>query len=336
MRVLVTGAAGFIGSHLVDRLVRRGDRVEGWDDLSSGALHNLARPLESRLFRFVRAGVGLASREDFAEAVARADAVVHLAAEVGVERVLRDPDGVCRRNAAADDAVVEAISRHPRRLLVASTSEVYGGDAAIPCRESAVRGRLPAGARWSYARTKSRLESRAGECRGALVVRFFNVVGPRQSPDGGMVLARFVAAALRGEPLEVHGSGLQSRSFADVRDVALDLERLLSSERASDLVVNVGRLQEWTVGDLASEVVRVTGSGSEIRFVPSQRWRRGGEDPVARRVPDLSRLRSLVGELETRPLRETIRDAANEPRFRPAPRSRAARGIAVRSAPLGR
>lgn len=323
-RTLVTGGAGFIGSHLCDLLLARGDSVTVVDKLSTGRRENL--PARHAGLRFIEA--------DLREAISafgpgeRFDEVYHLAAAVGVARVMSDPIGSIETNVEQTAALLRFASVHgpegaPCRVLVASSSEVYGKGSRTPFSEDddVVYGNTTV-TRWSYACSKAVDEflalawtQRATGPR-CVVARFFNTVGPRQVGDYGMVLPRFVRAALAGEPLVVHGDGTQSRCFADVRDIAEALPRLLSREDCAGRVFNLGSERSVSIRELAELVIRVTNSRSRVDCVPySSVFARGFED-LRLRVPDVRRAREAIGFEARRGLEETIRDIADAMRKR--------------------
>jgi UDP-glucose 4-epimerase len=317
-RALVSGGAGFIGSHLADILLARGDAVTIIDNLSTGRRENLPGP-HPRM-RFIEADL-----DDALSALGRGerfDEVYHLAAAVGVRLVIADPIGSIETNIDQASALLRFAVEHgpggaPAPTLIASSSEVYGKSANVPFREDddVVYGPTTV-ARWSYAQTKAideylALAYHAQRGLPAVIARFFNTVGPRQVGEYGMVLPRFVAAALAGEDLEVHGDGTQSRCFCDVRDVAAVLPKMLGSAACRGRVFNLGSDHSVTIRELAEMVVRVTGSSSRIRTVPyAQAYARGFEDLLVRR-PDVSRLKEAVGFSPRVPLEQTIRDVAS-------------------------
>jgi UDP-glucose 4-epimerase len=309
--VLVTGGAGFLGSHLVDALLAAGRAVHVLDDLSSGSLRNLEAWRDERRLR-----VTIASAEDpavAAAACAGAGCAFHLAGAVGVQRLAADPLAVMRRNLRCTEVMLEAASAVCVPILVASSSEVYG-QGPVPFRESdPVRPGTPDGPRGGYACAKAMGEWLAlGHARQrglpAVVVRLFNAVGARQSPAYGMVLPRFVAQARAGAPITVFGDGTQTRCFAAAGEVVAALIALLGTDDAHGQVINVGSDREVTVRELAELVRRTSGSRSEIVHVPlSSAFPRGFIDPV-RRVPCLDRLRRLIGWTPERPIETIVAD----------------------------
>ncbi len=313
-RVLVTGGAGFIGSHLVDVLLDGGDAVTIVDDLSTGRRANLAGVLGDPRLDLVVAPLA----EAMPTLSGPFDEIYHLAAAVGVRKIIEDPIGSIETNILDTAALLHrAAAQEPRpRVLIASSSEVYGKSPANPFSETndCIYGPTTA-SRWAYGASKAIDEYLAlahHERHGlpAEVVRFFNTVGPRHRGDYGMVLPRFVAAALRGEPLTVHGDGAQSRCFCDVRDVAPALPRLLRADACAGLVVNLGADEPVAIAELARRVVEVLASPSEIRRIPyDQAFRRGFED-LRQRRPDLRRVREAIGFSPRIPLEQTILDLA--------------------------
>jgi UDP-glucose 4-epimerase len=309
---LVTGGAGFIGSHLVEHLVARVDQVVVIDDLSTGRRDNLAGLDPGRL-RFVEASVAEGvDRLDPAEV----DEIYHLAAAVGVRLVIAEPIGTIETNVLQTSAVLEFAAAAGTPTLVASTSEVYGKSPAMPFTEDGdVIYGPPTEPRWAYACSKAideflAMAHHASNGLPAVVVRFFNIVGPRQVGDYGMVLPRFVEAALAGRPIEVYGDGAQTRCFCDVRDVVGVLPKVLADPRCSGKVFNLGSDVPITIGDLA-ELVRTTlKSRSAIVRVPYEQAFGGGFDDLRHRRPDLTRLRQATGFAPRVPLAQTILDLA--------------------------
>jgi len=325
-RSLVTGGAGFIGSHLTDLLLARGDIVVVVDDLSTGRRENLAgarrsagpgrlRVIEADLARTLDGGL---ANECF-------DEVYHMAAAVGVRRIMQRPIESIETNVVQTAAVLRFVAGHRQRgaampaTLVASSSEVYGKSAKTPFSEEddCVYGPTTA-VRWSYAATKAIDEYLALAWRGSVampvvVVRFFNTVGPRQVGDYGMVLPNFISAALAGEPLAVHGDGLQTRTFCDVRDAAPALLRLLAEPACHGRVFNLGSDRTVGVRELAEVVVRTLGSSSAIRQVPYDEAFPavgGAFEDLRHRRPDLQRIREAIGFEAKIPIEQTIRDIA--------------------------
>lgn len=308
--VLVTGGAGFVGSHLTDSLVADGHSVTVLDDLSTGSVENLAGSLDSGLVTVVKGSV--LDREIVDECMARADACVHLAARLGVERIVREPLSSLRENVLGTDVVMEAAVRHSRKLLFASSSEVYGKLNQRDLREDADRliG-SPQKSRWSYAIAKEFGESLAHayatQCGAQMtVVRLFNTVGPRQSSLYGMVVPRFVRQALAGEPLTVYGDGTQTRCFTDVRDVVRALRALIASDEAIGGSFNIGSSSAVRVVDLARIVIDRLDSPSEVVFVPYSRAHSPGFEELGNRSPDTSALRTLTGWTPQWGLEQTI------------------------------
>lgn len=298
MRVLITGGAGFIGSHLADACIERSDSVCVLDDLSSGSLSNIAHLLSHPRFRHVMGSI--LDGPTVARLVHECDAIYHLAAVVGMTHVVEHPLLTCRTNMQGAQIVLDAAGAQHKRLLLTSTSEVYGVNPAIPTDEDAlaVLGST-AKNRWSYAFSKAACEvlalSYVNEQHAPfVVVRLFNTVGPRQSGRYGMVVPRFVRQALSGVPLTVFGDGLQTRSFAHVREIAGALIKLMDNPAASGQVVNTGNPDEIRIIDLARRVIDLTGSSSRIVFVPYDVAYEPGFEEITRRVPDISKLRRLT------------------------------------------
>ena len=298
MRILVTGGAGFIGSHLCDRFLASGHSVTALDDLSTGSLENLREARAQGRFRFVR-GTVLDPRR-VRQLVERGDAVVHLAAAVGVMLVVNSPVRTIETNIRGTEVILEAAARRKVPVLLASTSEVYGkGRAPFSEDDDTVLG-PPDHARWAYAASKLVDEFLAlayWKERGLPVViaRLFNTVGPRQTGRYGMVVPRLVTQALAGGPLTVYGDGRQTRCFAHVDDVTRALEKLLVARRARGRAINVGSDEELSIGALARLVRRRVNPKASITRVPYRRAYGEGFEDLRRRVPDLSRIRGLIG-----------------------------------------
>ncbi len=311
MRFLITGGAGFIGSHLCEALLAAGHRVVAIDDLSTGRAANIAhlRPLPH--FQFVRETITNSLVLD--RLTSEADVVVHLAAAVGVQLIVEDPVRTIRTNVMGTEGVLEAAHRYGCKVLIASTSEVYGKGVRVPFREDDDRLMGPTSrSRWAYAESKAVDEflSLAYHQQFGLpvvIMRFFNTVGPRQTGRYGMVVPRFVRAALRGEPLEVYGDGTQSRCFGDVADVVRAVVALAAEPRAIGEVFNVGSTEEITIRDLADRVLALTGSASPVRLVPYDEAYAPGFEDMQRRVPSIDKLHALIGYRPQFSLDETLR-----------------------------
>lgn len=299
MKALITGGAGFIGSHLVERLVESGHYVVALDDLSTGGWHNLKRV-------WARPGVELVSGsvldEDLMGALAgRADIVFHLAAAVGVKRILDDPLTALRTNLRGTEVVLDSARRTRACVVVMSSSEIYGLNTVDGLREDSARilG-SPLVTRWSYAATKALDETlaylywRLHELP-TVIIRPFNIVGPRQTGRYGMVIPRLVDQALHGEPLTVHGDGSQTRCFCHVREAVEAIVALAEHPGARGDVFNIGNPEEVSIRDLALRVIELTRSPSRLEFVPYAQAYPDGFEDMRRRVPDVSRARELVG-----------------------------------------
>ena len=319
---LITGGAGFIGSHLVESLLARGDLVIALDNLSTGRLRNLDAVGQHPNFRFVHGSVLDELVVD--ELVHESDVVVHLAAAVGVRLIVEKPLRSFTTNIRGSETVIEAAHRYRRRILLASTSEVYGknGNGGVPLIEDADRllG-SPSISRWAYSTAKVVDEILAYAYhreRGleTTVARLFNTVGPRQSPAYGMVIPRLVRQAVRGEPLTVYGDGRQTRCFCHVADVVDGLLRLLDEPRSYGEVFNIGSQEEVSILDLAHRIVERAGTSSPIELVPYEQAYASGFEDMRRRVPDTTKMRSLTGWSPSRALddilAETIVEATAE------------------------
>ncbi len=327
---LVTGGAGFIGSHLVDALLARGDSVIALDDLSTGRLSNLDEADANPRFRFVDGSVLDELVVD--ELVHQADTVVHLAAAVGVKLVVDQPLRSLNTNIRGSQVVIEAANRHRRKILLASTSEIYGKNASGPLHETADRilG-SPTVMRWAYSTAKVVDEILANAYHAemgleSIVVRLFNTVGPRQSPAYGMVIPRLVRQALAEEPLTVYGDGRQTRCFAHVADVVEALLTLLDTDDAIGQTFNIGCPEEISILALARRVIEYTGSGSRVDLVSYEDAYGPGFEDMNRRVPDTSRIAAVTGWRPRRALDDALRDIIADARHERL--ARAAQAIA--------
>jgi nucleoside-diphosphate-sugar epimerase len=299
MRVLITGGAGFIGSHLAEALLERGDEVHVLDDLSTGSIENIEHLKGAKGFRYTIDTV--VNEPVTAEHVDRVDVVVHLAAAVGVRLIVESPVHTIETNVHGTETILKLANKKKKRVLIASTSEVYGKSTAFPFREDAdlVMGPTTKG-RWSYACSKAIDEFLAlayfkEKKLPVVVVRLFNTVGPRQTGRYGMVIPNFVRQALAGQAITVHGDGSQKRCFTDVSDVVSALLGLMDHPRAVGEVFNIGSQQEISIIDLAEKVKAMTKSDSEIVFIPYEKAYEEGFEDMLRRIPDTSKVAKLTG-----------------------------------------
>src|SRR5215467_2858998 len=310
LRYLITGGAGFIGSHLAERLLDRGDRVVLLDNLSTGSVENIRHLKSSRLLEYHLDTIE--NRQLLAEVVDDADVIVHLAAAVGVKLIVESPVRTIETNVNGTQLILEAACKKKKLVLTASTSEVYGKSTNIPFREDAdlVLGPTTKG-RWSYAASKALDEFLAlsywkEKKLPVIVVRFFNTVGPRQTGRYGMVLPNFVKAALDNSTIQIYGDGKQSRCFCDVRDTVEALLRLIDAPAAVGEVVNIGNTEEITIEDLAHRVKQRTSSPSTIEFIPYDQAYEPGFEDMMRRVPAVEKLEALTGFRPRTSLNEII------------------------------
>jgi UDP-glucose 4-epimerase len=333
LRFLITGGAGFIGSHLAERLLVRGDRVVLLDNLSTGSMDNIRhlKTFEQMEYHLDN----IENRQLVAELVDDADAVIHLAAAVGVKLIVESPVRTIETNVNGTQRILEAACKKRKLVLTASTSEVYGKNTNVPFHEDAdlVLGPTTKG-RWSYAASKALDEFLAlsywkEKQLPVIVVRLFNTVGPRQTGRYGMVLPNFVKAALDNTTISIYGDGKQSRCFCDVRDTVESLVRLIDTPHSIGEVINVGNTEEVSIEQLAQLVKQRTGSNSAIEFVPYDKAYEPGFEDMMRRVPCVDKLEALTGFRPRTPLTEIVDRVAAffrqkaEPAIAHAPRAAA-------------
>jgi UDP-glucose 4-epimerase len=310
MRALITGGAGFIGSHLADALLAGGARVIAVDNLSTGTLANIAH-LEGRPdFQFVRETVTNETVMD--RLVSECDVIYHLAAAVGVELIVKDPVWTIETNLEGTETALRLARRYRRKLILASTSEVYGKSTEIPYREDADRVLGPTTrSRWSYAESKAIDEFLALAYHKqfdvpVVIIRFFNTVGPRQTGAYGMVIPRLVQQALRGAAITVYGDGQQSRCFCNVRDAVRAVTALAIHPGAVGEIFNVGSQEEVTIRQLAERIIARVGRGGPVQYVPYDQAYEVGFEDMRRRIPALDKIRAAIGWSPTLTLDETL------------------------------
>lgn len=318
MHYLITGGAGFIGSHLAEHLLEGGHQVTIIDNLSTGRFENIAHLRGRPGFRFAIDDI---TNEIVLDRLAsECNAIIHLAAAVGVDLVVRRPVHTIKDNVLGTEAVLRAAARYRAPVLVASTSEVYGKGSRVPFREDddVVLGPTSR-SRWGYAASKM-LDEFLGLAYyremglPVIIVRLFNTVGPRQTGRYGMVVPRFIGQALRGEAITVYGDGRQSRCFCDVADVVLAVAGLIGHPQAPGRVFNIGSTEEVTIEELAQRVRAITGSDSPIVYVPYEDAYAPGFEDMRRRVPDISRIQGLLDWRPRIPLDETLARIRDEMR----------------------
>ena len=299
MRVLITGGAGFVGSHLAEALLDRGDEVFVLDDLSTGSIDNIAHLKDKPRFHYTIDSV--TNEPLLAEMLDRCDTVVHLAAAVGVKLIVEAPVRTIETNVHGTEVVLKHANKKKKLVVIASTSEVYGKSAAVPFREDADLVLGPTSKhRWAYACSKLIDEFLAlaywkERKLPVVIVRLFNTVGPRQTGRYGMVVPTFARQALSGRPITVFGDGTQSRSFTYVGDVVRAVVALINEPRAVGQVFNIGNGREISIGELASRVKQNAESSSPIVTIPYDQAYEAGFEVMPRRVPDISKIRALVG-----------------------------------------
>ena len=316
VRNLITGGAGFIGSHLAEHLLGLGEHVIAWDNLSTGRMSNLKRCLAQPNFRYILSDI--TTDPAFESVVEQVDVVYHLAAAVGVQLIVNDPVRTIETNILGTEVALKAASKFGKRIFVASTSEVYGKGTKMPFSEDDdVLYGPTTKRRWNYAISKAIDEFllfayHESHALPGVVGRFFNTVGPRQVPHYGMVIPRFIQQAQRNEPMTVYGDGSQSRCFGHVLDMVPAIHKLVHCDAALGQVVNLGSDREITIKDLACLIRQRLGSTSEIRYIPYEQAYRPGFEDMERRVPDLRRAHALIGYRPTRTLDDVIDDIIAE------------------------
>jgi len=312
MRVLITGGAGFIGSHLSEAYLKRGDEVVVLDDLSTGRIENVAHLRGNPGFQLV---VGTILNESLVDKfVEKCDVIFNLAAAVGVELIVKKPLESLTTNIKGSETVLDMASRYNKKILITSTSEIYGKNVNGPLKETDDRilG-SPLKARWSYSTAKAVDEMLAyvywkEKQVPAVIVRLFNTVGPRQTGAYGMVVPRFIGQALKDEVITVYGSGKQSRCFVHVRDVVQALMKLVEEPKAVGEVFNIGSQDEITIEELARTIIKITRSKSKIKYIPYEKAYEEGFEDMQRRVPDTAKINKLIGFKPSFTLPEIIKD----------------------------
>jgi UDP-glucose 4-epimerase len=309
---LITGGAGFIGSHLSEKLIARGDQVVIFDNLSTGSAINLSGIKEKIIFQ----EGNILDKAVIDKLVSESDFVVHLAAALGVFNIINKPLESLKTNLQGSEVVLEACDKYRKPVLIASTSEIYGKNDKAPLNEEDDRviGH-PLKSRWSYSEAKAVDESLAyfyylENKLPIRIIRFFNTVGPRQVGHYGMVVPRFVSAALKNEPLSVYGSGDQIRCFCHVDDAVRALLLVMDSEKALGQVFNVGNNKQISIMELAKKVIEVTGSSSEIEQLPYEKAYPAGFEDMQMRVPDISKIKQVLGWTPEINLDQIIKDIA--------------------------
>lgn len=309
MKVLITGGAGFIGSHLTDAFVGRGDQVTILDNFSTGTADNL-----KSFAQVVEGDIRDGALVD--QLVAKSDLVMHMAAALGVKNIMENPLESISTNLGGSEVVLKAVARHKKRTLIASTSEVYGKNPNQPLSETDDRVvGSPQNYRWTYSDAKALEEAVATifhKTHGLPVttVRFFNTVGPRQTGAYGMVLPRFVSAAKKNEPIMIHGDGSQSRVFGHIADAVAGVLALLETDKSIGEVFNIGGTGEVTIKELAEKVISKTGSKSEIKYISYEDAYGTGFEDMQRRVPNLAKIKEFTGWEPKRNLDQIIEDIA--------------------------
>jgi UDP-glucose 4-epimerase len=299
VRALITGGAGFIGSHLSDALLSHGHHVLALDNLSTGSIDNIAHLRGRPNFEYFIDSVN--NEPLLAELIDRSDVVFHFAAAVGVKLIVEQPVYTIETNVHGTEVVLKHANKKKKLVVIASTSEVYGKSDDVPFREDSDLVMGPTVKhRWAYACSKAIDEFLAlaywkERKLPVIIVRFFNTVGPRQTGQYGMVIPNFVRQALAGEPVTVFGDGTQSRSFTHVTDVVEALLKLVNEPKAIGQVINIGNMQEVTIQKLAERVIELSGSKSTIKFIPYDEAYESGFEDMPRRVPDLSKISALIG-----------------------------------------
>jgi len=310
-KILSTGGAGFIGSHLAEKLIALGNEVFVVDDLSTGRLENLKALEGNEKFHFIKGSV----LEEYLmrEIVSKVDYIYHLAASVGVKKILEEPLDCLLTNIKGTEIVLQEAEKNKAKVLIASTSEVYGKGDKIPFREedNRIYGSIYNN-RWIYAFSKGvdeflGLAYHKEKNVPVVVMRFFNVIGPRQVGRYGMVVPRFVKQALKGEPVTVYGTGEQTRSFVYVGDVVDALVKLMDAKDSEGRVINIGADHEISINDLAKKVIDLAGSASSVAHISYEEAYPKGFEDLERRVPDISQIRNLIGYEPKTSLDETIK-----------------------------
>ncbi len=318
MRALITGGAGFIGSHLADKLIKDGHYVVALDDISTGSYKNVNHLLDNHHFELV---VDTILNEFIVDKlVNQCDVVFHLAAAVGVDLIVKKPLESMTTNIKGSEMVFQMAQRYRKKILITSTSEIYGKNVDGPLGED--NDRIlgsPLKSRWSYSTAKAIDEILAyiywkEKNLPTIIVRLFNTVGPRQTGAYGMVIPRFVEQALENEPLTVYGDGKQSRCFLNVSDAVNALVMLLEKEGAYGQVFNIGSQEEITIEDLAKKIIDFTKSNSELRYIPYDEAYEEGFEDMQKRVPDISRIKKLISFSPKISLDDTIAQIVEEKR----------------------
>jgi UDP-glucose 4-epimerase len=312
VKYLITGGAGFIGSHLSKSLLKNGDEVICFDNLQTGILSNFSELQDTEGFQFIEGSI--LNEDQLSKAVKSVDEVIHLAAAVGVFNIINNPLNSLFTNLNGTETVLRICDKFTKPMFLSSTSEIYGKNSSGKLSEDSDRIMgSPLLSRWSYAEAKAIDESmtyfyHVEKNLEIRIVRFFNVVGPGQVGDYGMVIPRLVNSALRNEPLKVYGSGEQSRSFCHVNDAIEGVIQILNSKTSIGKVYNLGNEHEVTIAKLASDILRISKSSSQIERVPYEKAYRSGFEDMNRRVPDISKIKKDFGWTPKRDLETILQD----------------------------
>jgi UDP-glucose 4-epimerase len=310
LKILITGGAGFIGSYLAEAYLKRGDEVYVVDDLSTGNLSNISHLTSNDGFHFTEDSI--LNRETMLEHIGICDIVIHLAAAVGVKLIIDEPLKSIHTNIAGTENVLELANKFRKMVFLASSSEVYGKNSQVPLSESDMRIYGPTQIlRWSYAATKAMDEFLAlayyrTQRLPVIIARFFNTVGPRQTGRYGMVIPRFIAQALKNDPITVYGDGIQTRSFTYVEDVVRGIIGLIDESRTIGEIFNIGGEEEISINDLAQRIISVTRSNSQIEHIPYNDAYQEGFEDMERRVPDITKIKNLIGYKNTHSLEDIL------------------------------